>query len=126
MEQEQKTMMDMLRELEKAIEGERRNQVGAHVIKTDALFKQCIKLASLPVEGDGWISVEDQPYPPDRRCVIVYCPERRNMYACTMDIRKSSKWHIFGPGHDELYEEVSHWMPLPSPPKSTTDNTEKR
>lgn len=53
----------------------------------------------------GWISVKDKLPEPNER-VLAYFPEMRD---CEVDIQISKGWAI--------NKFVSHWMPLPEPPK---------
>jgi hypothetical protein len=62
-----------------------------------------------------WISVEDRL--PDElfAAVLIYCPDRDNIYCAYLNAR--NEWHIFDYGAGQQVDErVTHWMPLPSPP----------
>ena len=73
--------------------------------------------------GD-WISVEDSlPEVPD--CYLVF---RRNFYGMSCGQITVCYWdgnNWFDNYHacsgQELYESVSHWMPLPEPPKGEAE-----
>ena len=54
----------------------------------------------------GWISV-DKALPEEGDNVLVYCAESGEI---TTDCWWCDEWHMLG-------EEVTHWMPLPEPPK---------
>ena len=62
-----------------------------------------------------WISVEDRL--PDElfMAVLIYCPDKDNIYCAYLNAR--NEWHIFDQGSGLwVLERVTHWMPLPSPP----------
>lgn len=62
-----------------------------------------------------WISVEDRL--PDElfMAVLIYCPDKNNIYCAYLNAR--NEWHIFDQGSGLwVLERVTHWMPLPSPP----------
>lgn len=62
----------------------------------------------------GWINVNDQS-PPFGRCLIYVKEHDPNIY--TDGYGECSYEHI-GFAHELLFEtKVTHWMPLPSPPK---------
>ena len=67
-----------------------------------------------------WISVKDR-LPSDGKAKLVWCPERHNIYcACYEEANEEGKWFIFGGWRGEGLEKiepVTHWMPLPDPPK---------
>lgn len=63
-----------------------------------------------------WISVKDR-LPEDRHSVLVYCPHNKCIYTAYYD-DFNDEWYYFGCGGGiEVYYTVSHWMPLPEPPK---------
>lgn len=63
-----------------------------------------------------WIPVTER-LPKAFRAVLAYCPNGGNIYEVYLNTR--SEWHFF----DEtvagavLQNAVTHWMPLPEPPK---------
>lgn len=62
-----------------------------------------------------WISVEDRL--PDElfTSVLIYCPDKDNIYCAYLNAR--NEWHIFDQGSGLwVLERVTHWMPLPAPP----------
>ena len=114
-------MVDMLRELRSAIQG-------GNNAKSRQLVQECIKLAPIPVEGDGWISVEAS-LPQNNTDVDLWSPH--------WDDEPFIGWHQSNGWWVDPKDEAprclsiegcdpSHWRPRPGPPKSTTDNTEKR
>jgi hypothetical protein len=62
-----------------------------------------------------WISVKER-LPQDRYSVLVYCPDNKCAFTAYYD-DSVGKWVHFGGLPDEVYRPVSHWMPLPEPPK---------
>lgn len=66
----------------------------------------------------GWISVKDK-LPDQRIGVLVYCPEYNNVFAGELDdYLKKGQWYFFDDEiHHPIKEEVTHWMPMPKPPK---------
>ena len=66
----------------------------------------------------GWISVKTRK-PDDSKAVLVWCPERWNIYAACWT-GKEGRWRVFGDGLNRKLDDqqkVTHWMPLPEPPK---------
>lgn len=63
-----------------------------------------------------WISVREK-LPELFRGVLAYCPKRQNIYELYLNLR--GEWHFFDMtvAGALLDEEVTHWMPLPEPPK---------
>lgn len=60
-----------------------------------------------------WIPIKEQ-MPELKRCVLVYCPQFRNIYTAWTD---GKRWYYFGHGaYSEMFEEPSHWMKTPSEP----------
>lgn len=65
-------------------------------------------------ERERWIPV-NEGLPEDRKAVLVWCPDRKNKFCVT---HSESGWRVFGAhGNHLLDEEVTHWRPLPAPPK---------
>ena len=63
-----------------------------------------------------WIPVTERL--PDMFCgVLVYCPICKNIYEVYLNAR--GEWHFFDTsvGGAVLHDLVTHWMPLPTPPK---------
>lgn len=65
-------------------------------------------------QESGWISVEDR-LPETRRSVLGWCPEYQNIYCLSQ--HEDGTWWFFSDGNIKCSEEVTHWMPLPKPPK---------
>ena len=84
-------------------------------LKADALNL----LDEAPTIG-GWISVKDR-LPETRHAVLVYTPHYKNIWAASM--HEDGNWCILSP-HSGVYLDpdwhgpITHWMPLPEPPKS--------
>lgn len=66
-----------------------------------------------------WVSMKDR-YPETRYTVLVYTPYHKNIWAATM--HEDGNWYIWSPGgrvllDQDWYGPITHWMPLPEPPK---------
>lgn len=65
-----------------------------------------------------WISVKER-LPGYETAILVYCPQNENIYCAFYSF--DYKWFYFGQGYSEkIEEEVTHWMPLPKPPKESS------
>lgn len=61
-----------------------------------------------------WISIEESGYPEDDVRVLVY--DVRGVdggQQIDIEYREGEFWHEGG-----VYSSITHWMPLPSPPKT--------
>ena len=63
-----------------------------------------------------WISVLDR-LPEKYHAVLIWCPEYKNIYCACID---DNGWSFFGGGCPAIHDNVTHWMPLPEPPKEDT------
>lgn len=63
-----------------------------------------------------WISVKER-LPEDRHSVLVYCPYNKCIYTAYYDDFNDEWYHFGRGGRIEVYYTMSHWMPLPEPPK---------
>ena len=62
-----------------------------------------------------WISVDDR-LPRINVGVLVYTPRLKNIFEAFYKV--DGKWEIFSyRGGEILNDEVTHWMPIPQPPK---------
>lgn len=63
-----------------------------------------------------WIPVTER-LPNIFEGVLAYCPKRRNTYLLYLNAR--GEWHFFDKTVSGalLDEDVTHWVPLPTPPK---------
>lgn len=77
----------------------------------------------------GWISVKSRKKPEENQCVIVCVKvrptlrEAERQYITTATRRVSGKkiyWDEWGRFNPPL-DKVTHWMPLPEPPKEDSD-----
>mgnify|MGYP003642711341 CR=1 FL=1 len=66
--------------------------------------------------AQGWISTEDR-LPEEQETVLCYCPELR-LYICMGEYRNN---HWYRPNGWKTALYVTHWMPLPTPPKENSD-----
>lgn len=60
-----------------------------------------------------WIPVSDR-LPKERTSVLVWCPERKNIYCAHLE---NNQWWIFGAYSQKVEFEVIAWMSLPKPYK---------
>lgn len=70
-------------------------------------------------KAHGWISMKDR-MPETCHAVLVYTPHYKNIWAASM--HEDGNWYIWSPGGRVLldpdwYGPITHWMPLPEPPK---------
>lgn len=68
-----------------------------------------------------WIPVTER-LPEEGLAVLVWCPQRSNIYCAYHDKRNVNKvvyseWFIFGAFNTLVNEDVVAWMPLPEPYK---------
>ena len=63
-----------------------------------------------------WIPVTEQ-YPEEREAVLVYQRMYKNTYCAFLD---GMDWWIYG-GYGTKAFGITHWMPLPEPPKEKDD-----
>ncbi len=72
-------------------------------------------LAAVLPDAEGWRPVETAPK--DGTVVLVYAPEREGLRSiiCTCNYHPDGGWCV-----DEL-RFVTHWRPLPAPPKEKAD-----
>lgn len=73
----------------------------------------CLAIAAL--ERDRWISVEER-LPEEKRAVLVWQPQYLNSYVVTLS---EGEWFVFG-GYGTRVFGVTHWRPIPEPPKEET------
>lgn len=67
-----------------------------------------------------WIPVTEQK-PEKHKTILAYNPHYSNPYTCRWDGRD---WWLDG-GFGVKLLEISHWMPLPEPPKEEDDDATK-
>lgn len=66
--------------------------------------------------GSEWREIADAPK--EGKAFIVYCAERKNTYVVYRAAADDPHFYIFGSSRDELYEEPTHWQPLPLAPET--------
>lgn len=64
-----------------------------------------------------WIPVSER-LPEERIAVLVWCPERKNIYCAYLE---EKQWWIFGAYFQKVPLEVLAWMPLPEPYKAESE-----
>ena len=74
-----------------------------------------LKRAYCALERDRWISVEER-LPEEKHAVLVWQPQYLNSYVVTLS---EGEWYVFG-GYGTKVFGVTHWKPLPEPPKEET------
>lgn len=89
------------------------NEKAAALLRASRLYDEGVK----PAE---WISVKDR-LPDDLRFVLVYIRHKKTPYDQYRDIRIMLRLEKYGWLHLEERSEVTHWMPLPKPPKDASD-----
>lgn len=61
-------------------------------------------------EQTRWIPVSSGNLPEEGSAVLVWCPERKNIYCAYLE---EKQWWIFGAYFEKLKLEVTKWQPLP-------------
>lgn len=81
-----------------------------------ALYRRDVNFLNFCLgESNKWISVEDRLPEELFTAVLIYCPDKDNIYCAYLNAR--NEWHIFDQGSGLwVLERVTHWMPLPVPP----------
>lgn len=80
----------------------------------DALIAHGVTFAEDNNVPTKWIPVSER-LPNDSKAVLVYAPRNRNIFECFH--RGGGCWEIASYTFEILHDEVTHWMPLPEPPK---------
>lgn len=62
------------------------------------------------------ISTAVRTYPECRHAILVWCPQRQNIYCAVWDELDGCWEHFGGNTGGELREVPTHWQPLPAPP----------
>lgn len=72
---------------------------------------------SLDKEQSGWISVEDR-LPSERMHCLIYCPQSfpKNIRVLSATFYDDNST-FYCDALESSHEDVTHWMPLPQPPK---------
>jgi len=68
-------------------------------------------------EADRWIPVGER-LPEPNKFVLVYAPKFKNVFECYVD-RDCGNWRFAVSCYD-ITQPVTHWKPLPQPPKEAT------
>lgn len=69
------------------------------------------------IEQTTWIPVSEK-LPEERKSVLVYAPEYKNIYCAYLD---GDTWFIFGGYGSYAVANVTAWMPLPEPYKAESE-----
>lgn len=68
---------------------------------------------------NNWIPVSEK-MPRAYHAVLVYCPEYMNAYCASLNA--DGQWLYFAQDVSRIVSErVTHWMPLPEPPKEVVE-----
>ena len=99
------------------------------LIDANALMEYCNNLKDKTIDANdiarfptavGWISVKDR-MPEIRRAVLGRSPQYNNIWAVTVH---DDGWYFWIPSHmkyePDWYGPITHWMPIPEPPKEET------
>ncbi len=87
-----------------------------HHVNSDYLFideTTIGRFLASPEYKDGWISVEDE-LPESGQCVLLYSPKSgvgEGAWLSDKGYFEQWRWNT-------ILTNVTHWMPLPEPPKS--------
>jgi hypothetical protein len=63
------------------------------------------------IRDTKWILVSEK-LPRERKAVLVYCPERKNIYC---GYYEEKQWWIYGAYFTKIEEDVIAWQTLPKP-----------
>ena len=78
-------------------------------------YRTADRLIANGVTVQEWVSVDDR-LPRTNVGVLVYTPRLKNIFEAFY--RVDGKWEIFSyRGGEILNDKVTHWMPIPQPPK---------
>lgn len=66
------------------------------------------------LRGTGWQPIETAPKTIKSR--LVWCPENKCTFCVTWN-QLSNRWEVFGGSYRTFLDRVTHWMPMPYPPK---------
>ena len=73
------------------------------------------RIASVGKTCPEWISVDDR-LPEYFKAVLIYCPTDKNVYEVYLETH--GLWRFFDYSAGKIIDEpVTHWMPIPEPPK---------
>lgn len=81
-------------------------------------WEEALDLAISTLERGGWISVEER-LPEDFQKVLVFWWEHSEPMIDTAFWQKDAK-HFDGQHWVRMEDKVTHWRPLPEPPKEDT------
>ena len=89
--------------------------------KADSIIEGLQNLL-ISVKGQSWIPVTER-LPELRHAVLVYAPYMQNQF---MAYWTGNEWRNWGPDDwaDRVFpkcHEITHWMPLPEPPKGEVE-----
>lgn len=72
------------------------------------------------ISDPKWILISEK-LPRERRAVLVYCPERKNIYC---GYYEETQWWIYGAYFTKIEEDVVAWQPLPKPYQEEMESEE--
>lgn len=88
------------------------NSAADAIENTSKAYQMMAEAYEAEVTKRRWISVTEQ-LPEEKHAVIVWEPKYLNHYICVLS---EGDWYVFG-GYGVKVFGVTHWMPLPEPPK---------
>lgn len=102
-----------------AIEMTQGQTTGKSCVRRGALFSGFMDGAEWADENPQWISVDDQ-LPPYNEKVLVFYGIDKYIGIAYLENVYISKQTFWNDGRREVFH-ISHWMPLPAPPKKGGD-----
>lgn len=79
-------------------------------VKRSDVLKVIDKCVDEKLSEPNWIPVSER-LPEERKAVLVYAPEYKNIYCAYLD---GNTWFIFGGYGSYAVSNVTAWMPLPT------------
>lgn len=115
-------MSDLVEFIEAEIDG----WLGKAVVQDSAIKKQLymdyvdrFRQVAEALRSLEWMSVETLPEQRGSlsrsKAMLIYCPEIMCTFTACYNFTEQ-EWEHFAPGATFVYDKISHWMPLPTPP----------
>lgn len=120
--------MDKKEQIEKeALGAWKQSGYNSSITFIDGFIKGATRLPHLqkPVESE-WISVEDR-LPIDNKPILLYQKVKHSQFKQVIGAYDNGKFNSYeSEFNDDLYKgyynKITHWMPLPQPPKNNSNN----